>query len=182
MCNLARVKALYDPVAAAVYRKQHYEKTGEAQRERSRQWHAANRERRSLSRKLRRQSSDNVRAVERRRDAERRATDLDFRIKKALRARITSAIKRGTKTGSAISDLGCTIEFFKEHIAAKFRPGMTWANWPDAWQLDHIKPLAQFDLTVREEFLAACHYSNFQPLGVIEHRAKTAKESACSRA
>ena len=52
----------------------------------------------------------------------------------------------------------------------------TWDNWGVTWHLDHIKPLASFDLTDRAQFLLACHYSNLQPLLIAEHKAKTAAE------
>ena len=176
VCNLTRVKANYDPARKAIYSKNHYQKTAEQQRERCRQYHAQHKEERSAKRKQQRASSDAIRSSERRRTAERRATDLEFRIVKALRARLVSAIKRGTKSGSAIGDLGCSIDDFRKYIASKFATGMSWQNWPTEWHLDHIKPLASFDLTDRGQFLAACHYTNFQPLWVQEHRRKTARE------
>lgn len=48
---------------------------------------------------------------------------------------------------------------------------MTWENW-GAWQLDHIRELALFDLTDRAQFLEACHYTNYQPLWMADNLAK----------
>lgn len=88
-----------------------------------------------------------------------------------LRDRIRKAVKHGYRAGSAVKDLGCSIEEFREYIAAQFQLGMTWGNWGE-WHLDHIKPLASFDLSDRHQFLQACHYTNYQPLWAIENQRK----------
>lgn len=86
------------------------------------------------------------------------------------------AIRGKFRAGSAVRDLGCTIAEFRVFLEAKFRDGMTWDNWGSIWELDHIQPLSRFDLRDRTQFLAACHFSNHQPLLITEHRAKTARE------
>lgn len=75
-------------------------------------------------------------------------------------------------------DLGCTIEELKAHLESLFKPGMTWDNWGhtgDVWHLDHIIPLASFDLTDPEQVKLACHYTNLQPLWATENLQKGAR-------
>jgi hypothetical protein len=50
---------------------------------------------------------------------------------------------------------------------------MTWDNWGEVWELDHIEELHTFDLTDRDQFLEACHYTNMQPLTIPDHIKKT---------
>tara|TARA_R110000868_G_scaffold66014_6_gene197004 strand:+ start:5682 stop:6254 length:573 start_codon:yes stop_codon:yes gene_type:complete len=102
-------------------------------------------------------------------------SDINYRLAKNLRSRLTSAIKHNSKTGSAIRDLGCDIEFLKNYLESLFTKGMSWNNY-GKWHIDHIKPLANFDLTNREELLKACHYTNLQPLWAIDNIRKSNKE------
>lgn len=75
------------------------------------------------------------------------------------------AMKKNSKHGSAVRDLGCSIEEFKTHLESKFQHGMTWENYGrKGWHIDHIKPLSSFDLTDGEQLKIACNYKNMQPL------------------
>lgn len=95
----------------------------------------------------------------------RRKNDIQFKISISLRQRINKAMNGNYKSGSAIRDLGCAIPYLKLHLEKKFQPGMTWDNYGrDGWHIDHIIPLANFDLTDREQIKQACHYTNLQPL------------------
>jgi hypothetical protein len=103
---------------------------------------------------------------------------LAYRLRTALRTRLYLAIKGGYRNGSAVRDLGCSIEQFKQHIEAQFMPGMSWGNWgreQGCWHIDHRRPLASFDLTDRQQFVAASHYSNLQPLWALENLSKGAE-------
>jgi len=100
---------------------------------------------------------------------------VEGRIKQALRARIYTAIKRGSRAGSAVRDLGCSVAFLKEYITSLHKTGMTWDNWGagrECWQIDHIVPLALFNLTDPDQFRKAVHYTNLQPLWAEENWRK----------
>lgn len=106
----------------------------------------------------------------------RRENDIQYKLTTSLRSRLNNALKRNQKSGSAVKDLGCTIEEFKVYLESKFQLGMNWDNWSfDGWHIDHIKPLASFDLTDRKQLLDACHYTNLQPLWAKDNLAKSDK-------
>lgn len=106
---------------------------------------------------------------------ERRKHDLQFKLKTGLRTRLNIAIKGAQKGGSAIRDLGCSMDEFKRYIESKFMPGMNWDNWGHGkgkWNLDHIVPLSWFDLTNAEQFKTAAHFTNYQPLWHFDNLSK----------
>ena len=99
--------------------------------------------------------------------------DPEFKLSKNLRSRLLGALKGGVRCGSAVKDLGASLDFVRQHIESLFYGNMAWDNWGTYWELDHIKSLACFDLTDRDQLLQACHFSNLQPLTVKDHRLKT---------
>jgi hypothetical protein len=106
----------------------------------------------------------------------KKKTDIQFKLSCNLRVRLNSAINNNYKAGSAVKDLGCSIEEFKSYLESKFQSGMSWDNWTtDGWHIDHIKPLASFDLTDRNQLLEACHYTNLQPLWAKDNIIKSDK-------
>ena len=109
---------------------------------------------------------------------DKRRTDLQFRLASQLRTRLNDAVRGKVKSGSAVRNLGCSISQLKEHLESKFLPGMSWSNQGHGrgkWQIDHIKALATFDLIQRKELLAACHYTNLQPLWALDNIKKGSK-------
>ena len=102
--------------------------------------------------------------------------DLNFKLDCSVRSRLGTALKDNAKSGSAVSDLGCSIPELKEHIEKQWQEGMSWDNWTlDGWHIDHIKPLAAFDLTDTIQFKQAVHYTNLQPLWAEANLSKGKK-------
>lgn len=101
-------------------------------------------------------------------------TDIDFKLKRNLRSRLNKTIRGDYKTGSAVRDLGCSIEEFKAYLESLFQPGMSWDNYGlKGWHIDHIIPLDSFDLTDPEQLKKACHYTNLQPLWAADNLKKS---------
>jgi hypothetical protein len=99
--------------------------------------------------------------------------DIGYRLALNLRKRLNTAVRRNIKNGSAVSDLGCTLEQFRLYLESKFTIGMSWDNYGlRGWHIDHIKPLASFDLTIRDQVKTACHYTNMQPLWAKDNLKK----------
>ena|SRR3990167_2371311 len=118
----------------------------------------------------------NVRSVQRRKE------DPEFKIKWYLRTRLYKAIKRNSKSGSSVADLGMIISDFKKWLEEKFYANpitgemMTWENYGKSWEIDHVKALCLFDLTDRKQFLEAVHFSNLRPLWKEDHYKKTGED------
>ena len=114
---------------------------------------------------------------EKRYQKDRKERDLNFRLASNIRSRICNALRRG-RPRSAIESLGCSIDELKNWIETQFQNGMSWNNWGrDTWHIDHIKPLASFDLTDPKQFDEATHYSNLQPLWSADNYAKNRRRA-----
>ena len=97
----------------------------------------------------------------------------DERLKKNLRSRLYDAVKGKVKQGSAVKDLGCSVQRLIKHLESKFQSGMNWENYGlRGWHIDHVKPLSKFNLQNPEELLKAVHYSNLQPLWAKDNLSK----------
>lgn len=124
----------------------------------------------------RRENREHVRAYAKHYEKTRCAQDPTYRLAVNLRKRLGSAIRGNQKTGSAVADLGCSVAEFKQYLERLFKPGMNWDNWNrTGWHIDHIQPLASFDLSDPVQLRRAVHYTNLQPLWASENCIKGAK-------
>lgn len=108
----------------------------------------------------------------------KRMQDPSYRIANAARMRVYGALKQiGTrKTRHTLDLLGVqNAEEVWAHLEKQFKPGMTRDNYGTAWEIDHIKPCASFDLTDPAQQKACFHYTNLQPLTPFENRSKGAR-------
>jgi hypothetical protein len=129
----------------------------------------------AIKRKYREEHPDRIQAYARRYRREREQRDIGYRLRNLLRSRLKSAIGRqyGKKAMLTVELIGCSIEKCRRHIENQFRPGMSWNNLGNkGWHVDHIIPLAKFDLIQPSEQKVAFHFMNLQPLWWYENLKK----------
>ena len=80
-------------------------------------------------------------------------------------------LKRKERHSSPVLCLGCSIDHLKKHLSSLFKEGMTFENHGE-WHLDHILPLSSFNLTDKDQYKKACHYTNLQPLWAFDNLSK----------
>jgi hypothetical protein len=130
---------------------------------------------RDRMREIRSRNPDSYKVRNNQRDKDRRSTDLNYRIASNMRSRLSKALTGKVKKSSAVSDLGCSLEDFRSYLESKFEPGMTWQNYGKGegkWNIDHIKPLANADLSDIEVQKKLSHFSNLRPMWHIDNIKK----------
>ncbi len=157
--------------------KYYHDNKEEILRKQKEKWHSSpeyrEKKRREAALYYSKRDKEKMRALKRIYQRNKIKTDIQFRLKMNLRSRLLMAIKSDQRVGSAIRDLGCSIAELKMYLEGQFKDGMTWANYGlRGWHIDHKIPLDLFDLADRAQFVAACHYSNLQPLWAKENFSK----------
>lgn len=107
----------------------------------------------------------------------RKQIDPGFRLLCQLRGQFRSWLKRKRrdKDSSLTQWIGCTKQELAAHMESQFHPGMSWSNYgfgKGRWNIDHIRPLASFNVHSQIDQAAAWHYTNLQPLWHDENLKK----------
>ena len=95
-------------------------------------------------------------------------------ISRSVRSSLSSG--KDGKTWCVI--VGYDAQTLRKHLERQFINGMTWENYGEVWQVDHILPLKHFGKTFHEPddaFLAAWALSNLRPLWSEANKRKNAK-------
>ena len=107
---------------------------------------------------------------------EREKTDFVFKLVRRIRARIKIAMKFShvRKSEKTFGLLGMTGKDFQEYLMThpSKDPTFSMENYGKLWVIDHIRPIASFDLTDPGQQKEAFHYTNCQPLGKEENATK----------
>lgn len=151
-------RARYARTPAALATRQKYRKSHADQlREQHRAWRDKNRD--HLRQYKRNRHRDPVVALM------KRARD---RTRNALAAGLTKKCRR------TVELLGCTPSELVLWIESQFCDGMCWERLSEI-HLDHIIPLAAFDLTDEDQQRAAFHYTNLRPMWEIDNKRKSCR-------
>lgn len=84
------------------------------------------------------------------------------RVKNNLRRRLRELLHSGSTGMSHV--IGCSSVELRQWLESKFTARMAWNNYGTYWVVDHVIPLAAFDLFQLSHRKRACHYTNLQPL------------------
>jgi hypothetical protein len=105
-----------------------------------------------------------------------RKHDPIWKMQRQVRIRIYNAIKnaKALKRGRSAVLVGCDAMTLRRHIESQFKDGMKWENHGQ-WHIDHIRPVASFDLTTEFGQLSAFNYTNLQPLWAWENLSKNSR-------
>lgn len=143
----------------------------------SREWKLGNKER--VSEYNKNYDLENREVIQKRSTAYHTArvkTDPNFKLAKMLRSRYHAVLKNGRLDESSLEILGCSVDNFKQWLEFRFHDDMTFANHGKVWDLDHVIPIAKFELHGNEEEIRKCfHWTNFQPLHGTVNKSKNCR-------
>ncbi len=104
---------------------------------------------------------------------DKRKNSNQARLSHTLRTRINKGLHGMLKEEKTFNLIGCTIDELIKHIESLFVDGMSWDNYgKNGWHIDHIIPVASFDLTKLEEQKKCFNYKNLQPLWAEDNYRK----------
>jgi len=98
-----------------------------------------------------------------------RNTNMNYRIKKSLAARLRNVL---TKKDTTMNYIGCNIQYFREWIEYNFTAEMNWDNYGLFWSIDHIIPVCKFNLSDEDEKFKCWNWSNMMPVTVKYNSSK----------
>lgn len=158
LANKEKIAAWSKSPAAFAVRQRSRIKNKDKLREKHRQWREKNRQHLRAYKKARRQKHPHLRLINR------------------IRCRTWGALKTASarKKGNTLKLVGCTASELAAWIESQFSGGMCWEKIGDI-HIDHIIPLAKFDLSDEEQQKAAFHYKNLRPMWGIENKRKSDK-------
>lgn len=105
----------------------------------------------------------------------RRKVDKGFQLTQLLRTRMHKALKDNVNSKTVVSHMNCSIDNLREWLEFQFDDEMNWNNLGTYWEVDHILPIAQFDLSRKENQEICFNWTNLQPLHKMENKFKSKK-------
>jgi len=118
-------------------------------------------------------------------DRKKRLSNPQFKSATRIRHATGDVVVKNLEKGKSVDLLGGTSEFVRSYLESKFHVHpdtgieMDFKNrgkGEGKWNIDHIKSLNSFDLTDKNQYAVAGHWTNIQPLWHCEHLEKHKNE------
>lgn len=105
----------------------------------------------------------------------KRKVDKGFQLTELLRTRMHKALKTNCNSGTVKKYMNCDTETLKAWLEFQFDDTMNWNNLGAYWEVDHILPIAQFELDKEDDRTICFNWTNLQPLAKNENKWKSDK-------
>jgi hypothetical protein len=105
----------------------------------------------------------------------RRQVDKGFQLKELLKTRMHKALKSNYQSKTVETYINCNVKCLKQWLEFQFDDKMNWGNLGTYWEVDHILPIARFDLNKKSEQDICFNWTNLQPLFKTENKFKSKK-------
>jgi len=153
--------------------KQYHEAKKEENLQRFKEYRDKNKERIQESKKAYYSKAEN-KAKRNDKDKQRKRVDDEFRVMCNIRTRVHNVLKQN-KTCKTDKLLCCNKEQLKTWLTYQLHDDLDWSNYGTLWHIDHVIPLAFFNLLDQKEQLLAFHWSNLRPLNAVANIDKSDK-------
>lgn len=106
-------------------------------------------------------------------EREKLKTNHQFYLTKKLRSRLSKFIRGKNKKIKPL--LNCDLIQLINWIEYQFDENMSWENKSVYWEIDHVIPIAFFNLHDDDELLICANWCNIRPLKKLDNRQKSNK-------
>lgn len=94
----------------------------------------------------------------------RKEHDVNYKLKCNHRNHVNKYIQMiKANKKSSMCYLGCSVDNYKQWLEFQFDSDMSWNNYGTYWTIDHVLPLALFDLSREEEQSIVFNWKNTRP-------------------
>lgn len=109
---------------------------------------------------------------------ESRRVNLNVKVAKIARNQVYRIVSQAKikKVGQTFDVLGYSVEDFIRHIEGLFSEQMSWDNYGDVWEIDHVKPIMSFDIKTMKDVSQVNALSNLMPILKQDHKLKTIQD------
>jgi hypothetical protein len=95
------------------------------------------------------------------------------RLRHNIGVQMRNALKKGKGGQSWQKLVGYTADELRSHLEAEFEDWMNWDNYGSEWHIDHIRPIASFNLP--DDVRECWAMGNLRPLSAKENMSKGTK-------
>ncbi len=108
------------------------------------------------------------------RKKERKKTDMSYKICEDLRKKFINYFKTNSDNKKSIMSkiVGCSSNKFKKWIESNFDDKMTWENYNEYWQIDHIICCRYFNFELEDHQKLCFNWKNTRPLNKMLNLAR----------